>query len=93
MTQTFTKTQTSRQKGHEMSRPGEKPDKGKMNGSCNRFACQAPGATWYNHSTERYYCERCALDINNFKPPGDTFLAALGHDLCTPPDFERQSKP
>lgn len=74
-------------------RPGEKPDKGKMNGSCNRFACQAPGATWYNHSTQKHYCESCALDLNSYHPKDDAFLASLGHPLCTPPHFERPSTP
>lgn len=69
-----------------MIRPSEKPDKGLMNGSCNRFAYQGPGATWYNHSTEKYYCEHCARSINRANPPNaDTFMTSLGHDLCTPP--------
>jgi hypothetical protein len=64
-------------------RPGERPDKGLYGGSCNRFSCQAPGATWYNHSTQRFYCKPCALLINDYKPPGDRFLESLGHPLCT----------
>ena len=36
---------------------GDKPDKGQMGGSCNRKACQAPDATWYNLYTDSYYCE------------------------------------
>lgn len=42
----------------------DKSDKGKENGSCNRQACQAPNAIYFNQSTERYYCRDCARDIN-----------------------------
>lgn len=38
--------------------------KGKLNGNCNREACQAPNAVWWNTSTRAYYCGRCARDIN-----------------------------
>lgn len=54
-----------------------KPDKGDNGGSCNRRSCQAPGATWYNHSTRRHYCPDCAELINIANRGG------LGHDLCT----------
>ena len=43
----------------------DKPDKGKMNGSCNRRACQAPGATWFNKYMDAHYCEPCAAAINH----------------------------
>lgn len=42
----------------------DKPDKGRFGGSCNRTACQAPGATWWNFGTQAYYCQACALMIN-----------------------------
>jgi hypothetical protein len=41
-----------------------KADKGEKNGSCNLTACQRPGATFYNKSTQRYYCADCAREIN-----------------------------
>lgn len=41
-----------------------KPDKGEKNGSCNMTACQKPGANYFNKSTQRYYCEACAEEIN-----------------------------
>ncbi len=41
-----------------------KPDKGKRGGSCNRHACQAPGANYWNRGSYAWYCESCALDIN-----------------------------
>jgi len=50
-----------------------KPDKGKWNGSCNRSACQRPGATWFNTSTRAYYCEPCARDISRFAKRADGF--------------------
>jgi hypothetical protein len=50
-----------------------KPDKGKMNGSCNRTACQRPGANWFNTSTRVYYCEPCARGITDFAKQRDGF--------------------
>lgn len=49
-----------------------KADKGRKGGSCNRSACQAPGATWFNSSTRAYYCRTCAHMINR----------ANGEELC-----------
>lgn len=56
------------------------PDKGLKGGSCNRTACQAPGANYFNYSTEKYYCRRCAEDLNQ----ANRFDAhkMYGHDLC-----------
>ena len=39
-------------------------DKGLLNGSCNREACQKPGATYYNIWTHAHYCKACASKIN-----------------------------
>jgi hypothetical protein len=50
-----------------------KSDKGKLRGSCNRTACQRPGATWFNTSTRAYYCQPCALDITDFTKRVDGF--------------------
>ena len=44
--------------------PPIKADKGKYLGSCNRRACQKPGADWYNSATRAYYCEECATKID-----------------------------
>jgi len=41
-----------------------KSDKGVEGGSCNRTACQAPGATWWNPHTYAYYCGTCAALLN-----------------------------
>jgi len=38
--------------------------KGVKNGNCNVTACQRPGATYYNKSTQAYYCADCAEAIN-----------------------------
>jgi hypothetical protein len=38
----------------------DKDNKG-LNGKCNITSCQKPNsATWYNHSTQKYYCASCA---------------------------------
>jgi hypothetical protein len=59
-----------------------KPDKGLKGGSCNRTACQAPGAMWFNHSTRAYYCQWCARLINE-SCRNDDYVKGLGHDLLT----------
>ncbi len=43
-----------------------KPNKGVKGGSCNVTACQKPliNGSYWNKSTERYYCEQCANQIN-----------------------------
>jgi len=38
--------------------------KGMWNGNCNITSCQKPGATWWNIYRRRYYCARCAFEIN-----------------------------
>lgn len=48
--------------------PMIKADKGLLGGSCNRTACQAPGATWVNASNGAHYCRSCALEINRWAP-------------------------
>ena len=60
-----------------------RPDKGQFGGSCNVTACQLPNsATWYNYSTERYYCRTCALELNrvNWDYPQ---MCGKDHPLCT----------
>ena len=59
-------------------------DKGKYLGSCNITACQRPNsAIWYNHSTQKYYCEPCALMLNRANQHDEYVVKTLGHDLCT----------
>ena len=38
--------------------------KGLKGGNCNVTACQKPDATYYNKSTQAYYCGECATEIN-----------------------------
>jgi hypothetical protein len=57
----------------------DKPDKGKDGGSCNRQACQTPGATWYNRTMDAYYCPSCANLINR------DCLRFKEEPLCAPP--------
>jgi hypothetical protein len=45
-------------------------DKGKKAGSCNRRACQKPGAVFYNRGSYAYYCRSCA-DLINGEYRGD----------------------
>jgi len=55
--------------------------KGKFNGNCNITSCQKPGATWWNKSTRKYYCESCALELNRVNRKD--CLRLFGHpDLC-----------
>ena len=51
--------------------------KGIKGGHCNREACQRPGATYYNASTQRWYCPDCARAINRWSLHDD------GVVLCT----------
>ena len=48
-------------------------DKGKWNGSCNRKMCLAPGAMWWNRSTEAYYCTACMKVITRYPENADLF--------------------
>jgi len=55
--------------------------KGELNGTCNREACHGPGAVYFNHSTRKYYCSKCADMINEMN--GMWAIDEFGHDLCT----------
>ena len=57
----------------------KKGKKGKKGGLCNRAACLAPGAEYFNYSTRKFYCEKCAGLINKANPE---FLEEEGHELC-----------
>jgi len=63
--------------------------KGEYNQECNRTACNNSAAVYYNHSTEKYYCKSCAMEIN-FWNKSDA-MRLFGHDLCT--KIEDNSKP
>lgn len=77
------KSQLARQMAEEFKVMELKPDKGQKDGSCNRAACQKPGATWFNRGTYAYYCAHCASLINGHQDKGE-------EPLCSPPE---ESKP
>lgn len=58
-------------------------DKGHFQGSCNRSDCLRPGASWYNHSTQAYYCGECAQWLNSDTYNKRDAQSMYGHDLCT----------
>lgn len=62
-----------------------KADKGLRNGSCNRTACQAPGAIYLNKGNKAYYCKPCADKINYPGGRADT-LALFGTALLCEAD-------
>ena len=43
----------------------ENNTKGTYQGECNRTVCKNTNATFYNHSTQKYYCSSCAGLINS----------------------------
>lgn len=43
-----------------------KVSKGEFNGKCERTECNRKKARWFNSSTLRYYCKKCAFKINDF---------------------------
>jgi hypothetical protein len=53
----------------------DKPNKGHEGGACNRRACQAEPALWWNHGSHSWYCADCARDI------GDDHVNRAGWDL------------
>lgn len=59
-----------------------KSDKGLKNGSCNRSACQQPGATWYNSGSRAYYCTKCAGMINDAHMGRTMFEQSMRTPLC-----------
>lgn len=63
----------------------EKPDKGQEGGSCNRRACQDPGAIWFNHGSHAWYCDRCRRDIEfdsfNKRNWDQKWLPRVGHPM------------
>lgn len=72
----FTEDQVARASMYE--EPALKADKGKKAGSCNRRACQKPGAVFYNRGSYAYYCGPCARMIN------DAYMGDLGDEpLCS----------
>lgn len=50
--------------------------KGEYKGECNRTACNNSNAIFYNHSTLKHYCGKCAYEINVW---AQDFKAENGH--------------
>lgn len=65
--------------------------KGQYMHECNRTACDNKHASYYNHSTEKYYCKSCAMTINLHNKADAMRL--YGHDLCTPFTQEHSINP
>lgn len=60
----FTLTHTDIDDG----KPHPEPTKGAFNQMCNRGVCGCRDATYFNHSTRKYYCRHCAMRINMHNP-------------------------
>ncbi|MFA5380227.1 MAG: hypothetical protein WC455_30980 [Dehalococcoidia bacterium] len=58
-------------------------EKGIYKGRCNFTACTSgKPATWYHFSTQCYYCEDCATELNRANK--NEALGLYGHDLLVP---------
>lgn len=69
----------------QSKKESDKSDKGDFEGTCNITACSTGlPATWYNHSTRKYYCESCASRLNVDEFNRRDAQRMFGHDLCTP---------
>jgi len=53
--------------------------KGIFSEECNRTACSNKNAIFYNYSTQKFYCEKCAFRINQVNPEAQKLF---GHQLC-----------
>ena len=68
----------------EIEQPRLAADKGEYGGSCNITRCQRPNsATWFNHSTRKYYCPSCARTLNFDHFNRKDAMEMWGHFLCT----------
>lgn len=57
-------------------------DKGQFGGRCNRGACLKPKPTWFNQSTQRFYCAKCARMLNEDRFNKEDALKLYGGPLC-----------
>lgn len=65
-------------------------DKGQYLGSCNMSACLRPGANWYNHGSQKYYCAACAQMLSSDVFNKRESLDNWGHLLCTEGLYDRE---
>jgi len=64
--------------------------KGVKDGNCNRTACQAPNAIWWNTGTRAYYCHHCAITIQRSE---NDFAGMNGKPLEIFPDIFNPDDP
>lgn len=58
--------------------------KGQFEGICNMSSCKSNlPATWYNHGSYAYYCQKCAKRLNSDPFNYRDAMRMFGHDLCT----------
>ena len=67
--------------------------KGVRGGNCNRAACQAPGANWYNKGSLSWYCEDCAFDLNRTARQFNTNLLCSYAPLPSDDDLKKLHAP
>lgn len=65
-------------------------NKGKYRGACNRSGCLRPGAYWYNHGSQAYYCDECASRLNTYNPDAERIY---GHPMCTMGEYTEGETP
>lgn len=61
---------------------GSSAEVGSFGGLCNRSACRAPGANWYNRGSLRYYCASCANWLNTDVVNAAEAQKLFGGTLC-----------
>lgn len=69
----------------------EKPNKGLEGGACNRRACQAEPALWWNRGSHSWYCEDCARDIRE-DPVNKQHWELRWQPACGHPMFETREQ-
>lgn len=70
--------------------PKAPKNKGQFKGLCNRSACLAPGADWYNRGSYAFYCGSCAHLLNDANK-NDEFCRT-GGPLCRRIDSAAEAK-
>lgn len=56
--------------------------KGRWNLLCNRTQCLRPDAVWYNRGSYAFYCQACALDLNQVNRRDAEQMLGAGERLC-----------
>ena len=54
----------------------------KASNGCGRAVCKPTKLTYYNHSTRKKCCKKCALHVNKEMTVYD--FSMFGHEICTP---------